>query len=163
MCYCGNTTGKYGNATNCDIKCQGNTNQICGGFDANSVYYLPLFLAAWRMMFRLFLRQLLSSAVLVSLLLSSILLSSSRIVSSACWSTSSFWLFFASTNSKILQCNTMILQRSRIIVREAGFEPRITSSALWSIYLILQCRKNLLPTRFKKIKQFLCFLNQHLN
>ncbi len=37
-CYCGNAYGKYGKATNCDVKCGGNSNEICGGSWANSVY-----------------------------------------------------------------------------------------------------------------------------
>ncbi len=37
-CFCGNSYGKYGPATNCDMKCSGNTGEICGGSFANSVY-----------------------------------------------------------------------------------------------------------------------------
>jgi hypothetical protein len=37
-CFCGNRYGTYGNADNCDMKCQGNAQQICGGNAANSVY-----------------------------------------------------------------------------------------------------------------------------
>ncbi|NPV04172.1 MAG: hypothetical protein HPY67_05500 [Syntrophaceae bacterium] len=38
QCFCGNTYGKYGPATNCDMKCAGNPAEICGGNFANSVY-----------------------------------------------------------------------------------------------------------------------------
>ena len=38
QCFCGNTYGKYGPATNCDMKCAGNPAEICGGSFANSVY-----------------------------------------------------------------------------------------------------------------------------
>jgi len=37
-CFCGNSYGKYGKATNCDMKCAGNSNEICGGSWANSLY-----------------------------------------------------------------------------------------------------------------------------
>jgi len=37
-CFCGNSYGKYGPATNCDMKCAGNPAEICGGSFANSVY-----------------------------------------------------------------------------------------------------------------------------
>ena len=37
-CFCGNNYGKYGPATNCDMKCGGNAGEICGGSWANSVY-----------------------------------------------------------------------------------------------------------------------------
>lgn len=37
-CFCGNTYGKYGPATNCNMKCGGNANETCGGSWANSVY-----------------------------------------------------------------------------------------------------------------------------
>ena len=37
-CFCGNSYGKSGTAENCNMKCAGNTNQICGGPWANSVY-----------------------------------------------------------------------------------------------------------------------------
>lgn len=37
-CLCGNSYGKYGTANNCDYKCTGDGSQICGGYNANSVY-----------------------------------------------------------------------------------------------------------------------------
>lgn len=37
-CFCGNSYGKYGPATNCDMKCGGNAAEMCGGSFANSVY-----------------------------------------------------------------------------------------------------------------------------
>ena len=41
-CYCGNTYGLYGLASNfglsCDSKCPNNRLEMCGGGDANSVY-----------------------------------------------------------------------------------------------------------------------------
>jgi len=37
-CFCGNSYGKYGQANNCDMKCGGNPNEICGGSWANSIY-----------------------------------------------------------------------------------------------------------------------------
>jgi len=46
-CFCGNSFGSYGNSTICDITyqstasfdtCNGDVNEICGGFNANSVY-----------------------------------------------------------------------------------------------------------------------------
>ncbi len=40
QCFCGNSYGKFGPANNCDMKCEGNPNQMCGGFWANSVYRL---------------------------------------------------------------------------------------------------------------------------
>ena len=36
-CFCGATYGKIGSATNCDMGCSGNGNEICGGAWANSV------------------------------------------------------------------------------------------------------------------------------
>ena len=38
QCFCGNSYGKYATANNCNMKCSGNLNEICGGFWANSVY-----------------------------------------------------------------------------------------------------------------------------
>lgn len=38
QCFCGDSFGKYGEATNCNMKCAGNGNEVCGGFWANSVY-----------------------------------------------------------------------------------------------------------------------------
>lgn len=37
-CMCGNSYGRYGKADNCNMKCNGNPGQICGGDWANSVY-----------------------------------------------------------------------------------------------------------------------------
>jgi len=37
-CFCGNRYGKYGPAKNCDMKCAGNAQEICGGTWANSIY-----------------------------------------------------------------------------------------------------------------------------
>ena len=37
-CLCGNSYGRYGAATNCDVKCTGDNSQNCGGFSANSIY-----------------------------------------------------------------------------------------------------------------------------
>ena len=37
-CYCSNTYGSYGLATNCNMPCLGNRIQVCGGDYANSVY-----------------------------------------------------------------------------------------------------------------------------
>ena len=47
-CFCGNSYGSQGTATNCNSPCSGNSNEICGGGWANSVYstqcsYLELF------------------------------------------------------------------------------------------------------------------------
>ncbi|OAG27282.1 WSC domain-containing protein [Thermodesulfatator autotrophicus] len=38
QCFCGNSYGKYGPAINCNMKCTGDENQICGGNWANSIY-----------------------------------------------------------------------------------------------------------------------------
>lgn len=37
-CFCGNKYGSAGTATNCDTKCAGNRDEICGGTWANSIY-----------------------------------------------------------------------------------------------------------------------------
>ena len=37
-CFCGNEFGKYGKASNCDMKCGGSATETCGGNSANSVY-----------------------------------------------------------------------------------------------------------------------------
>jgi hypothetical protein len=37
-CLCGNSYGRFGEATNCDMKCTGDSGQICGGTYSNSVY-----------------------------------------------------------------------------------------------------------------------------
>ena len=37
-CVCDNSYGKYGKADNCNMKCTGNSSEICGGEWANSVY-----------------------------------------------------------------------------------------------------------------------------
>lgn len=41
-CFCANGYGRYGPADNCDMKCSGDPNQICGGSWANSVYSVAL-------------------------------------------------------------------------------------------------------------------------
>lgn len=38
QCFCGDTYGRYGPATNCDMACSGNASEICGGTWANSIY-----------------------------------------------------------------------------------------------------------------------------
>ncbi|SPQ00829.1 exported hypothetical protein [Candidatus Sulfobium mesophilum] len=37
-CFCGNSFGRSGKADNCNMKCGGNRDDICGGDWANSVY-----------------------------------------------------------------------------------------------------------------------------
>jgi hypothetical protein len=37
-CFCGNSYGRSGAATNCDMRCGGNQSQVCGGGYANSVF-----------------------------------------------------------------------------------------------------------------------------
>ncbi len=37
-CLCGNSYGKYGAADNCNMKCTGDSGQICGGYSSNGVY-----------------------------------------------------------------------------------------------------------------------------
>ena len=37
-CLCGNSYGRYGQASNCDYRCTGDANQVCGGYNANSVF-----------------------------------------------------------------------------------------------------------------------------
>ena len=37
-CLCGNSYGRFGPANNCNMPCTGDSNQICGGGNANSVY-----------------------------------------------------------------------------------------------------------------------------
>ncbi len=37
-CLCGNSYGKYGPANNCNMTCTGNSNEVCGGINANNVY-----------------------------------------------------------------------------------------------------------------------------
>jgi hypothetical protein len=38
QCFCGDTYGNYGPATNCNLACGGNASETCGGYYANSVY-----------------------------------------------------------------------------------------------------------------------------
>ena len=38
QCFCGNSYGRYGRATNCNMRCSGNKSQICGGSWANTIY-----------------------------------------------------------------------------------------------------------------------------
>ena len=37
-CFCGNSYGRYGASTNCNMPCSGKSSEICGGGWANSVY-----------------------------------------------------------------------------------------------------------------------------
>jgi hypothetical protein len=37
-CFCGNSYGSHGLDTNCNIPCSGNSIQICGGANSNSIY-----------------------------------------------------------------------------------------------------------------------------
>lgn len=37
-CLCGNSYGRYGPATNCNMKCTGDPGQNCGGYSSNAVY-----------------------------------------------------------------------------------------------------------------------------
>lgn len=37
-CLCGNSYGRYGPASNCSMACTGNSGQVCGGMNSNSVY-----------------------------------------------------------------------------------------------------------------------------
>ncbi len=38
QCFCGDSYGKYGTATDCNMTCSGNSTETCGGSYANSVY-----------------------------------------------------------------------------------------------------------------------------
>ncbi len=38
QCFCGNSYGRYGAVNNCNMRCSGDSSQVCGGFWANSVY-----------------------------------------------------------------------------------------------------------------------------
>jgi len=38
QCFCGNSFGKYGKSTNCNMKCKGNKKETCGGSWANTIY-----------------------------------------------------------------------------------------------------------------------------
>lgn len=40
-CFCGNSYGRYGTATNCTTPCAGDSTKICGGYSSNGVYRLP--------------------------------------------------------------------------------------------------------------------------
>ena len=40
-CRCGDSYGKFGLASNCDMSCSGDSAQICGGSSANSIYKVP--------------------------------------------------------------------------------------------------------------------------
>jgi hypothetical protein len=40
QCFCGNSYGRSGTASNCNMPCKGNKSQTCGGVWANSVYKL---------------------------------------------------------------------------------------------------------------------------
>jgi hypothetical protein len=37
-CLCGDSYGKYGPATNCDMACTGDPTETCGGFASNEVW-----------------------------------------------------------------------------------------------------------------------------
>jgi len=39
-CFCGNSYGRYGQASNCNMKCSGNNRENCGGSWANWVYQI---------------------------------------------------------------------------------------------------------------------------
>jgi hypothetical protein len=41
QCFCGRSYGKFGKAKNCDMRCSGNSSEICGGFWAIGVYSVP--------------------------------------------------------------------------------------------------------------------------
>ncbi|CAF1003389.1 unnamed protein product [Brachionus calyciflorus] len=41
-CFCGNKYGTYGISNNCNMECNGNQSQICGGSWSNSVYKISL-------------------------------------------------------------------------------------------------------------------------
>ncbi len=49
-CLCGNSYGKYGLADNCNMKCTGDGNQICGGYSSNSVYAIETMQACDRLL-----------------------------------------------------------------------------------------------------------------
>ena len=40
QCFCGNSFGKYGPASNCGYSCSGDSSQKCGGSWANSIFGL---------------------------------------------------------------------------------------------------------------------------
>jgi hypothetical protein len=40
QCFCGNSYGRYGKASNCNMPCKGDANQKCGGTWANLVYQI---------------------------------------------------------------------------------------------------------------------------
>ena len=44
-CFCGDSYGKFGLASSinriCDMSCSGDSAQICGGSNANSIYKVP--------------------------------------------------------------------------------------------------------------------------
>lgn len=39
-CWCGNAFDTYGESDSCDYDCGGDMTEICGGFDAMSVYMM---------------------------------------------------------------------------------------------------------------------------
>jgi hypothetical protein len=41
QCFCGNSYGKYGSATDCNMDCSGDSAETCGGTWANSIYKVP--------------------------------------------------------------------------------------------------------------------------
>ena len=38
QCFCGDEYDKYGRFNNCNMKCAGNENEMCGGAWANQIY-----------------------------------------------------------------------------------------------------------------------------
>ena len=42
-CYCGNSYGSHGVSADCNVTCNGNPNEICGGVLANSIYLSSCF------------------------------------------------------------------------------------------------------------------------
>ena len=50
-CYCGNTYGSIGLASShglsCNMYCTGNSTQVCGGINANSIYMLGIYMGCF--------------------------------------------------------------------------------------------------------------------
>lgn len=51
-CFCGDSYDKHGTSTNCNMKCSGDNNAICGGPYANSVYSGQLFILRFTLILR---------------------------------------------------------------------------------------------------------------
>ncbi len=55
QCFCGNSYGRYGRSNNCNMRCSGDKQKICGGSWANSVYATglkrPVFIALKKVVF----------------------------------------------------------------------------------------------------------------